>query len=108
MYLIRTATDQLKCNICVENHCKCKQCTSMHAWALCVVDVDKILSKCAKMHVHVHVHVYTCNIYHPHYPTAHMQLRTCLLVFSTMSCLSSLVSSQLAVPCYAFFEAEQA
>ena len=31
-----------------------------------------------------------------------------LLVFSTMSCLSSLVSSQIAVPCYAFFGAERA
>ena len=39
---------------------------------------------------------------------AHMRLRTCLLVFTTVSCLSSLVSSQLAVLFYAFFEAERA
>ena len=35
-------------------------------------------------------------------------LRTCLLVFITVSCLSSLVSSQLAVPFYALFGAERA
>ena len=39
---------------------------------------------------------------------AHAQLHTCLLVITTVSCLSSLVSSQLAVPFYAFFEAERA
>ena len=43
-----------------------------------------------------------------YHPTAHAQLRTWLLVFITVSCLSSLVSSQLAVPFYAFFEAERA
>ena len=37
-----------------------------------------------------------------------MQLRTCLFLFTTMSCLSGLVSSQLAVLFYAFFEAERA
>ena len=42
------------------------------------------------------------------HPTAHAQLRTCLLVFTTVSCLSGLVSSQFAVPFYAFFEAERA
>ena len=36
------------------------------------------------------------------------QLRTCLLVSITVSCLSDLVSSQLAVPFYAFFGAERA
>ena len=30
-----------------------------------------------------------------------------ILVFTTVSCLSSLVSSQLAVPFYAFFGAER-
>ena len=37
-----------------------------------------------------------------------MQLRTCLLVFTTVSCQSSLVSSKLTGPRYAFFEAERA
>ena len=47
-------------------------------------------------------------ILYVHHPTACAKFRTCLLVFSIVSCLSSLVSSQLAVPFYAFFGAERA